>query len=691
MKVLTSKIVNGKKMFLIEDNDSQGRVFAQDGKPIKKENISYYNPYYVDVKGINSSDNVSTKLTPSKKITPQELKQIKESSTNVGNIALKEKQEKAQRLKEAEEAYQKRKSGAPITPELLAQETQAIGDKISLQNIPGVGKHIPEILDVTGMIGNMASGLGRVPLNLKNKQYGQAALSIATPLTVGALAGIGTQNTGQFVNNIVNPLAGTGILSKTKLLPKIARSIDDGLLSNTYKLNPWRFKPNPEAYYRVLGKEGLNDALESGVIRANPKNIHPFSGEPIYDRPYFSKGAPFDRDWKSPFKNKKGKQVIGSIYPDETMVEVLGHDRFHKTGDLVTSPTDVLNSFDEGINFYKRDWLKGYKEVPKPKSNFKSEIDWSKWNKEIPENTQLMKEYNAIEQSLNSKITNFKNLENNYNIRQKELWGDYKSGKITGQEYSKQVKSAQPWDDFENPIYPLQKQLRELSVKKDILNTPQKNILKNEQQLGKNISDGGTNNKGVFELNDKYVARLSAHGYDDASRLVNYADKLTSPRIMKTHQVKELSGKVYQVQDKATGIPYTQLSEQQLKNLPKNHIDNFYKDIAELEKNGLNIDISGGKSNIFYDSKKGFQFIDLGIGKMPNINDINKVVNFKNGGTIGNNGMFDMTNPNIYKTLIPGAMTLGALNQTNEKQFGGTIKVLDTKIENNKKYYLINE
>ena len=79
MKILASKIANGKKMFLIEDNDSQGRVFAQDGKPIKKENISYYNPYYVDITGINSSDNVSTKLTPSKKITPQEIKKIKEN------------------------------------------------------------------------------------------------------------------------------------------------------------------------------------------------------------------------------------------------------------------------------------------------------------------------------------------------------------------------------------------------------------------------------------------------------------------------------------------------------------------------------------------------------------------------------------------------------------------------------------
>lgn len=217
MKILTSKIVNGKKMFLIEDNDSQGRVFAQDGKPIKKENISYYNPYYVDVKGINSSDNVSTKLTPSKKITPQELKQIKESPTNVGNIALKEKQEKVQRLKEAEEAYQKIKSGAPVTPELLAQETQAIGDKISLQNIPGVGQYIPDMLDVTGGLGSMASNLGALPLNLNRGNYGQAFLSVAAPLATGALAGASSPTMGQFVNNIANPLAGTGDLAKNVL------------------------------------------------------------------------------------------------------------------------------------------------------------------------------------------------------------------------------------------------------------------------------------------------------------------------------------------------------------------------------------------------------------------------------------------------------------------------------------------
>jgi hypothetical protein len=228
----------------------------------------------------------------------------------------------------------------------------------------------------------------------------------------------------EFTTGVMSAMTPIPVLQSVGRLPsalKLAANTGQFLTTKTplkdaYKINPWVFKPNSEAYYRVLGKEGLNDALESGVIRANPKNIHPFSGEPIYDRPYFSKGVPFDRDWKSPFKNKKGKQVVGSIYPDETMVEVLGHNKFHKTGDLVTSPIGVLNSFDKGINFYKRDWLRGYKEVPKPKtlpgsanSKFQSEIDWSKWNPETPKYPELIDEYNAIEESTKKAGTWMKN------------------------------------------------------------------------------------------------------------------------------------------------------------------------------------------------------------------------------------------------------------------------------------------
>jgi len=213
---------------------------------------------------------------------------------------------------------------------------------------------------------------------------------------------------------------------------------------------------------------------------------------------------------------------------------------------------------------------------------------------------------------LKSQITNLKEQEILAEESRKALWADYKAGKITGEEYTIGAKKLNP-TPFDNPRHKLEQQLREHTVKQNIANTPQKNILKSEDQLGKDISDGGTNNKGVFELEDNYVARLSAHGYDDASLLVNYADKIKSPRVAKTLQVKEINGKVYQVQEKVTGTPMPQLSEAELQNIPKEHIDNFWKDKAELENLGLTIDISGGKSNIFYDPKKGFQFIDLGI------------------------------------------------------------------------------
>jgi hypothetical protein len=216
--------------------------------------------------------------------------------------------------------------------------------------------------------------------------------------------------------------------------------------------------------------------------------------------------------------------------------------------------------------------------------------------------------------NLESQIANLKQQEVLNEESRKVLWADYKAGKITGEEYNVGAKKLNP-NGFDNPRYELEKQLREHKVKQDISNTPQQNILQSEEQLGKNISDGGTNNKGVFELGDNYVARLSAHGYDDASRLVTYADKIKSPRTGKTLQVKEIDGKVYQVQNKVTGTPITQLSETELQNVPKKHIDNFWKDKAELDGLGLSIDISGGKSNIFYDPKKGFQIIDLGIGE----------------------------------------------------------------------------
>lgn len=86
------------------------------------------------------------------------------------------------------------------------------------------------------MVGGMAGGLAQTPELINQGEYGNAALNVGLPLTVGALAGIGTQNAGQFVNNLVNPFAGTGNLFKRT--NNLTFSVDDvNNLKNQFRKN----------------------------------------------------------------------------------------------------------------------------------------------------------------------------------------------------------------------------------------------------------------------------------------------------------------------------------------------------------------------------------------------------------------------------------------------------------------------
>jgi hypothetical protein len=94
----------------------------------------------------------------------------------------------------------------------LSQSVQGTPERFRL--FPNAENNIESYVNPGMFLGSMAKGLGNVPKDIKNENYGQAALSIATPLGVGALAGIGNPSTGQFVNNLTNPFAGTGDLAK---------------------------------------------------------------------------------------------------------------------------------------------------------------------------------------------------------------------------------------------------------------------------------------------------------------------------------------------------------------------------------------------------------------------------------------------------------------------------------------------
>lgn len=220
-------------------------------------------------------------------------------------------------------------------------------------------------------------------------------------------------------------------------------------------------------------------------------------------------------------------------------------------------------------------------------------------------------------QELQEQVTDIKYLETQAGQTTKEIFQKYKNKTISGEEYTKQVKDLLPWDVTDNPRYKLEKQIRELQVQQDVAWISQEQIFTNLSQLGENISDGWSNNKWVFLLWEKFVARKSARGYDDASRLILYKDKIQSSVIKKTLQIVELEGNVYQVQQRAMGKPILELSSDEKNHIPANHYKAFWDAIAEMRDLWLSLDISWWKSNVFYDNRQGFSIIDLWIGSFP--------------------------------------------------------------------------
>jgi len=156
------------------------------------------------------------------------------------------------------------------------------------------------------------------------------------------------------------PLVKTGI-SGAKALPNIARQAGRYVttqtpLKNAYKLNPRAFKPNPEAYYRGIGKEGMEDALQSGVFRARatrPPGVPDESGVRL-------KGKGHGEVYYSPhfdIADKYGKGFISEV-PKSSANFKVHHKNFDNWSQFSETPIPI----DQG-RILQKHWLRGYKEV----------------------------------------------------------------------------------------------------------------------------------------------------------------------------------------------------------------------------------------------------------------------------------------------------------------------------------------
>lgn len=263
---------------------------------------------------------------------------------------------------------------------------------------------------------------------------------------------------------------------------------------------------------------------------------------------------------------------------------------------------------------------------------FKFLRDLLRASKSIAPELRTLKDYDNA-------INYFKNLNKSFGEEQMVLIKKLKGKEINGQEYVKQLndlhvkykmKDSHTFNDYIKELEDIKKSFENKRLIKDI---PQQNILKDKNQLTKNISGGGSNNRGVFDLGNGYVAKGSNYGWTNPEiKLLNMKDRIKSPRIMRTVQIKSIpdnAGKdvIYFVQQKAVGTTMDKMSIDQIRRIPKQHIDNFRKDLNELRSIGMTVDPSK-MSNFVYDANKGIQLIDLGIGDYLNrVGKIDEVIN----------------------------------------------------------------
>lgn len=228
----------------------------------------------------------------------------------------------------------------------------------------------------------------------------------------------------------------------------------------------------------------------------------------------------------------------------------------------------------------------------KNSKNFKSEINWEKWNPEIPKNTKLLKEYNAIEQNAKVNKTWMKNPDGSEFKGTPEQFVQQNS-----ENFKKAFGDSKLINEDGSPIIHYH-------------GSPKKFDTFNKLKFGTG-NDDGLYGKGIYTSPDKYVAK--SYSYEN----------MFDPN--------RKQGEIYElyVNSKNPGF--------------------VYKNNERVMPTGMAKDFNRGINN---DIDK-FNYDLLDVKKPGNHHEV--VIPFKSNpkSSIGNNGMFDMTNPNIYKALIP--------------------------------------
>tara|TARA_R110000868_G_scaffold1729_5_gene13943 strand:+ start:36842 stop:39934 length:3093 start_codon:yes stop_codon:yes gene_type:complete len=454
-------------------------------------------------------------------------------------------------------------------------------------------------------------------------------------------------------NDIIGEQIGFGALAKSlssiKPIASELTGIGKNAIQNTYKINPWAFKPQEGMMYRGLGKEGMEDALQSGVFRAK-QNI-----EPIMDNG-FDMSKKFNSTYYSPkfeVADSYGKGFIAEVPKSASDFRL--RYKGGKGSKQWSQIADENIPIEKG-KILKKDWLQGYKEVSQPASNFKSEIDWSKWDVAAKDNPDVVKHLNDIERTTkangswmkNTDGTPFKGDPEEFIVMQSD---NFKKAFPKGVDVGYRG-AHQHIDDFAN---------RE----RDDWATFLTSDLENAKAYGRDAN-------GRF-----FTPNESPHEWKDG--IYKLAIPKDSPRVIGTAEGK--SWRLANWDEKiALGT-----KNKDFANFHNDNLKDFFNK-NQLKEYG----IEGYNPSKKYLSTDAYaQYVKNpnnpeAIAQIDNVVDTmgdihtkpttvhavdSKRVNLK---SLRHNIMFDMTNPNIYKGLIPPALGIGIASQ-QEKKFGGNV------------------
>ena len=417
----------------------------------------------------------------------------------------------------------------------------------------------------------------------------------------------------------------------------------------------------------------LTSALTNPLVQAG------LTGYGVYDATTNSIPEAYKDFSEGRYLEGIGNTVMATL--DLAPIPLFGTNLIDEAVDAAKYSKDLINK-GKDLGKYTKQLGKEFDALipgsPNAGKGFKSEIDWAKWNKEIPENKALMDEYLAIEQKAKADGTWMKNPDGSKFKGTPEQFvqqnsQNFKKAFPQGADRTyRGVKNNNPELQTSDNVSGTGIYTGDRSMAEDYVYR-NKETIKN-QDPAKDFNSRG----GIFDLYSKKTDNFIE--FDAGNQIWN---ELNLNSVGSKAQAK------FNIEKMRERLEFLKTQ------------DDFPQELLEQQQRSLEYwEKRLAQGNFDVKNEEAFKQMWESLGNKTTTDDIaaymdragldrvkiNNIVDGVHGdeiihnhrlgnylkSAVGNNGMFDMTNPNVFKTLVPAAGAAGAIglmgSQTESKE-----------------------